>query len=169
MHYKTYYQSPIGRLLILADDQALLGVWFEGQKYFGAAYDLEAIPVQKNDIIREVIDWLDRYFQGENPPVEAIPLEPEATDFRKKVWDILLDVPYGQTSTYADILTKLRDKYGEIGSARAVGGAIGHNPISILIPCHRILGSQGQLTGYAGGLDKKRFLLQLEGIAAEEG
>ncbi|RSJ80115.1 Methylated-DNA--protein-cysteine methyltransferase, constitutive [Streptococcus cristatus] len=160
--YKTYYASPIGQILILTDANALLGLWLEGQKYFGAGYDLEQAQQEETEISRRVSAWLDDYFKGENPAINEIPLAPQVTEFRSKVLTVLQKIPYGQTATYSDILRELRAEYGKIGSARAVGGAIGHNPISLLIPCHRIVGSDGKLTGYAGGLDKKAFLLKLE-------
>ena len=160
--YKTYYASPIGQILILTDENALLGLWLENQKYFGAGYDLEQAQQEETKVSQHVVAWLDAYFKGENPATDEIPLAPQVTEFRSKVLTVLQKIPYGQTATYSDILRKLQAEYGKIGSARAVGGAIGHNPISIIIPCHRIVGSDGKLTGYAGGLDKKPFLLELE-------
>ena len=160
--YKTYYASPIGQILILTDENALLGLWLENQKYFGAGYDLEQAQQEETKVSQHVVAWLDAYFKGENPATDEIPLAPQVTEFRSKVLTVLQKIPYGQTATYSDILRKLQAEYGKIGSARAVGGAIGHNPISIIIPCHRIVGSDGKLTGYAGGLDKKSFLLELE-------
>ena len=160
--YITYYKSPIGRILIMTDETALLGLWLEGQKYYGAGYALEQAQQEETEVSQRVVAWLDAYFKGENPPTDEIPLAPQVTEFRSKVLTVLQKVPYGQTATYSDILRELQDEYGKIGSARAVGGAIGHNPISLLIPCHRIVGSDGKLTGYAGGLDKKAFLLKLE-------
>lgn len=160
--YKTYYASPIGRILILTDANALLGLWLEGQKYFGAGYDLEQAQQEETEVSQHVAAWLDAYFKGENPATDEIPLAPQVTEFRSKVLTVLRKIPYGQTSTYSDVLRELQAEYGKIGSARAVGSAIGHNPISLLIPCHRIVGSDGKLTGYAGGLDKKAFLLELE-------
>lgn len=160
--YKTYYISPIGRILIMTDGSALLGLWLEGQKYYGAGYDLEQAQQEETEVSQRVVAWLDAYFEGENPPTDEILLAPQVTEFRSKVLAVLQKITYGQTATYSDILRELQAEYGKIGSARAVGGAIGHNPISILIPCHRIVGSDGELTGYAGGLDKKAFLLKLE-------
>ena len=160
--YKTYYASPIGQILILTDANALLELWLENQKYFGAGYDLEQAQQGETEVSRRVFAWLDAYFKGENPATDEIPLAPQVTEFRSKVLTVLQKIPYGQTATYSDILRELQAEYGKIGSARAVGGAIGHNPISLLIPCHRIVGSDGKLTGYAGGLDKKAFLLKLE-------
>ena len=160
--YKTYYKSPIGRILIMTDGSALLGLWLEGQKYYGAGYDLEQAQQEETEVSQRVVAWLDAYFEGGNPPTDEILLAPQVTEFRSKVLAVLQKIPYGQTATYSDILRELQAEYGKIGSARAVGGAIGHNPISIIIPCHRIVGSDGKLTGYAGGLDKKAFLLKLE-------
>ena len=157
--YITYYKSPIGRILIMTDETALLGLWLEGQKYYGAGYDLEQAQQEETEVSQRVVAWLDAYFKGENPQTDEIPLAPQVTEFRSKVLAVLQKISYGQTATYSDIL---QAEYGKIGSARAVGGAIGHNPISILIPCHRIVGSDGELTGYAGGLDKKAYLLKLE-------
>lgn len=165
MLYKSTYLSPLGELLILADDTALLGVWFEDQKYYGASYHLNEAVDQKNLIIKQATNWLDRYFNKEKPAIDSLPLAPNVTDFRKKVLEVLKSVPYGQTITYQQILDKLKENYGEnVGSARAVGGAVGHNPISIIIPCHRVIGSEGSLTGYAGGKERKVALLTLEGI-----
>ena len=160
--YKIYYKSPIGRILIMTDETALLGLWLEGQKYYGAGYDLEQAQQEETEVSQRVVAWLDAYFKGENPPTDEILLAPQVTEFRSKVLAVLQKIPYGQTATYSDVLRELQAEYGKIGSARAVGGAIGHNPISILIPCHRIVGRDGELTGYAGGLDKKAFLLKLE-------
>ncbi|KXT68897.1 methylated-DNA--[protein]-cysteine S-methyltransferase [Streptococcus cristatus] len=160
--YKTYYASPIGRILILTDANALLGLWLENQKYFGAGYDLEQAQEEDTEVSRRIFAWLDAYFKGKNPATDGISLAPQVTEFRSKVLTVLQKIPYGQTATYSDILRELQAEYGKIGSARAVGGAIGHNPISLLIPCHRIVGSDGRLIGYAGGLDKKDFLLKLE-------
>ena len=160
--YKTYYTSPIGQILILTDANALLGLWLENQKYFGTGYNLEQAQQEETEVSRRVSAWLDAYFKGENPATDEIPLAPQVTEFRSKVLTVLQKIPYGQTATYSDILRELQADYGKIGSARAVGGAIGHNPISLLIPCHRIVGSDGKLTGYASGLDRKAFLLELE-------
>ncbi|AYW47058.1 6-O-methylguanine DNA methyltransferase [Tetragenococcus osmophilus] len=165
MLYKSTYLSPLGELLILADDTALLGVWFEDQKYFGASYHLNEAIDQENRIIKQTTNWLDRYFNKENTAIDSLPLAPNVTDFRKKVLEVLKSVPYGKTITYQQVVDNLHKLYGEnVGSARAVGGAVGHNPISIIIPCHRVIGSDGSLTGYAGGKERKVALLTLEGV-----
>lgn len=164
MLIQNNYVSPMGKLIILADDHTIKGVWFHDQKYLGADYDLQAIPKGENKAILEVKDWLQRYFAGENPKVNLEMLAPEVTDFRRKVLEILVQIPYGQTTTYKAIAEQVAQLEGkERSSARAVGGAVGHNPISLLIPCHRVLGSKGELTGYAGGIERKIALLRLEG------
>lgn len=164
MLIQNNYVSPMGKLIILADDHTIKGVWFYNQKYLGADYDLQAIPKGENKAILEVKDWLQRYFAGENPKVNLEILAPEVTDFRRKVLEILVQIPYGQTTTYKAIAEQVAQLEGkERSSARAVGGAVGHNPISLLIPCHRVLGSKGELTGYVGGTERKIALLRLEG------
>ncbi|MEK2535056.1 methylated-DNA--[protein]-cysteine S-methyltransferase [Tetragenococcus halophilus] len=165
MLYKSKYASPLGNILILADNSFVLGLWFEDQKYYGASYSLEEAVDQENRVIKKVKEWLNDYFDGRKPAKEHLSLAPKVTDFRQKVLSILQTVPYGQTITYQQILDKLKENYGKnVGSARAVGGAVGHNPISIIIPCHRVIGSDGSLTGYAGGIERKLKLLTLEGI-----
>ena len=165
MLYTSEYLSPLGQLLLLANDEALLGLWFTDQKYYGASYPLAEAVAQENKITAEVTDWLEAYFAGQQPPIALLSLAPAVTTFREKVLRILQDIPYGEVVTYQQIVDRLKATYGEkIGSARAVGGAVGHNPISIIIPCHRVIGSNGSLTGYAGGLARKQALLRLEGI-----
>lgn len=159
MFFSTDYISPIGRILIVSDGEAICGVWFYGQKYFLSTIDDEL--VQKDDlaIFVKVKKWFDDYFEGSNPDID-FKLKPEGSEFRCRVWKILFEIPYGETITYGEIASRLSSTM----SAQAVGGAVGHNPISILIPCHRVIGSDGGLTGYAGGLDKKIELLKLEKI-----
>ena len=156
MLFLTHYASPLGPILLAADETGLTGLWFEGQKYFpsflGVDYQEKETP-----ILTETVRWLDVYFSGKDPGFLP-PLHPQGSPFRQTVWDILLTIPRGQTITYGEIARRLG-----VRSAQAVGGAVGHNPISILIPCHRVVGSDGSLTGYAGGLDRKTRLLQLEG------
>ena len=147
---------PLGPILLAADETGLTGLWFEAQKYFpsfsGVEYQEKETPV-----LTETARWLDVYFSGKDPGFLP-PLHPQGSPFRQTVWDILLTIPRGQTMTYGEIARRLG-----VHSAQAVGGAVGHNPISILIPCHRVVGSDGSLTGYAGGFDRKTRLLQLEG------
>lgn len=156
MLFLTHYASPLGPILLAADETGLTGLWFEGQKYFpsflGVDYQEKETP-----ILTETARWLDVYFSGKDPDILP-PLHPQGSPFRQTVWDILLTIPRGQTMTYGEIARRLG-----VRSAQAVGGAVGHNPISILIPCHRVVGSDGSLTGYAGGFDRKTRLLQLEG------
>ncbi len=162
MIYTRHYSSPLGGILLAADDIGLTGLWFEGAKYFAAGLPRET-EERDTPALRETRRWLDVYFAGARPDLMP-PLHPKGSAFRRAVWDRLLHIPYGQTVTYGDIARQLAaDPDGGRMSAQAVGGAVGHNPISILIPCHRVVGSSGSLTGYAGGLEKKIALLQLEG------
>lgn len=166
MQYKQIYQSPLGDLTLLSDEGALQGLWFNDQRYFGGSFDLDQANDAGTEILNETKDWLDRYFDGKQPSITELMLAPQVTEFRHRVLDILTHVPYGQTITYQQIATKLEEQNrAKKGSARAVGGAVGHNPISIIIPCHRVIGTNGDLTGYAGGIERKIQLLRLEGVA----
>ncbi len=163
MQYITHYQSPLGGITISSDGSTLTGLWFDGQKYFastlGADYEEKDLP-----IFTETKRWLDIYFSGREPDFTP-PLSLNGSPFRIAVWQILQNIPYGQTITYGDIARQLAAQQGKTKmSAQAVGGAVGHNPISIIVPCHRVVGAGGSLTGYAGGIDKKVQLLELEGI-----
>ena len=163
MQYITHYQSPLGGITISSDGSALTGLWFDGQKYFastlGADYKEKNLPV-----FTEAKRWLDIYFSGKEPDFTP-PLSLNGSAFRMAVWQILQSIPYGQTITYGDIAKQLAAQTGKAKmSAQAVGGAVGRNPISIIVPCHRVIGAGGSLTGYAGGIDKKVLLLELEGI-----
>lgn len=156
------YASPLGGILIAADEQGLTGLWFENQKYFADALPKDAVA-QSTPILADAARWLDIYFSGQEPDFLP-PLHPVGSPFRQLVWEILLRIPYGRTVTYGEIARRLAEKSGRARvSAQAVGGAVGHNEISILIPCHRVVGAGGSLTGYAGGIDKKVRLLELEG------
>lgn len=159
------YQSPLGKIILLSNDKYLLGLWFSDQKYFGAKYNLAASHVGDSHPISEAKKWLTDYFAGRKPSISNIPLSPEVTDFRQSVLKVLIKVPYGSTITYKQIADKIPAEHSTgHTAARAVGGAVGHNPISLIIPCHRVVGSDGSLTGYAGGIDRKIQLLKLEGI-----
>ena len=159
------YNSPVGRLTLAGDGAGLSGLWLEGQKYFGGSLAGELVPGGDLPVFAQVRDWLDRYFAGARPDPRALPLAPVGGGFRKAVWKLLLDIPYGQTAAYGELARRLAVQRGLASmSAQAVGGAVGHNPISIVIPCHRVVGSSGSLTGYAGGVDKKRWLLAHEGV-----
>ena len=165
MKYYTLYNSPVGVLTLASDGDNLIGLWIENQKYF-----MENIneDIKRNDnleIFKEARIWLDRYFNKENPSIKSLKLKPQGTEFRKNVWSILCEIPYGKTITYKQIAKKLKDITGkEKMSAQAVGQAVGHNPISIIIPCHRVVGTNGSLTGYAGGIDVKKKLLEHENV-----
>lgn len=163
MLLKSIYLSPLGEIVIVSDEKYLKGIWFKDQKSFGGYYDIDNVLDGENEIILEAKKWLKRYFAGENPLVNKDILMPDATDFRRTVLEILLTIPYGQTTTYKEIACKISGKnIIKTNLSRAVGGAIGKNPISIMIPCHRVIGTNGNLTGYSGGIDKKEFLLDLE-------
>ena len=161
MVYTYKYKSPLGDILLAADEVGLTGLWFEGQKYFANTLPDEYIP-QETAILAEAKKWLDVYFTGKEPKFTP-PLHPAGSEFRQAVWQILLQIPYGKTVTYGQIASKIAEmKKLPRMSAQAVGGAVGHNEISIIIPCHRVVGTNGSLTGYAGGIDKKISLLELE-------
>ncbi len=153
------YSSPLGVLTLAADGEALAGLWLEGQKYFGAG--LEMAPGVA-PAFAPAFDWLDRYFAGKRPSPDELTLVPRGTAFQRAVWARLREIPYGEWTTYGELA---RDLPGGASSPRAVGGAVGHNPISIIIPCHRVLGADGGLTGYAGGVERKRWLLAHEGVS----
>lgn len=165
MYYSTAYPSPLGGLTLAGDGDTLIGLWKDGQKYHGGLA-LEKLA-EKNDLplFALVKKWLDRYFAAEKPSAAELPLAPIGGPFRQAVWSILCQIPYGEVVTYGDIAKEMaRVLKRERMSAQAVGGAVGHNPISIIIPCHRVVGVGGNLTGYAGGLDIKKKLLALEGL-----
>lgn len=153
--------SPLGKLYIVSDGEALTGLWIEGQKYFQATVKEEVAEIDL-PLFERVEKWLEGYFEGKIPSID-FQLRPSGSEFRQMVWKELLEIPYGQTSTYGEIAKHVAAKLGRSSmSAQAVGGAVGHNPISIIIPCHRVLGSTGSLTGYAGGIEKKIWLLEKE-------
>ena len=161
MIFIQHYDSPLGGILLAADETGLTGLWFDGQKFFARDLPVERVE-QNTPALSEVKRWLDIYFTGKEPDFMP-PLHPIGSAFRRSVWDILLRIPYGQTSTYGEIARQLAEKQGRPRiAAQAVGGAVGHNKISIIIPCHRVVGTNGSLTGYAGGIDKKVKLLEWE-------
>ncbi len=162
MQYIDHYQSPLGNILLAADFSGLTGLWFEGQKYFALSLDKERregnLPV-----FNEAKRWLDIYFSGKEPDF-TVPLHFTGTGFQNEVWKILCSIPYGETRTYGGIAEQLAVLRGiKHMSAQAVGGAVGHNKISVIVPCHRVVGARGDLTGYAGGIERKIALLKLEG------
>lgn len=161
MIHTQHYMSPLGGILLAADEEGLVGLWFEGQKYFAAHMDAQTDETC-TPIIRKAVLWLDAYFEGKTPDFTP-PLHPSGTQFQLAVWKLLLSIPYGETTTYGALAARLAAQMGrESMSAQAVGGAVGHNPVSIIIPCHRVVGTGGSLTGYAGGVERKRRLLELE-------
>ena len=157
MDYLHHYQSPIGSITIAGSGDAIIGLWFNGQKHFAEGLDANR-KTGTLPIFAETDRWLDLYFSGRKPGFRP-KLCMRSTSFRKAVWEILLSIPYGQTMTYGDVAAEM----GMSGRAvRAIGNAVGHNPISLIIPCHRVVGANGRLTGYTGGIEKKAFLLNLE-------
>ena len=151
-----YYFSPIGRLTLAAEGDKLTGLWLEGQRYDAKTLTRDAVE-ESNLTLQQAFRWLDRYFAGARPDPGELPLSPSGTAFQRRVWRRLLDIPYGKRTTYGEVAKQLGGT-----SPRAVGGAVGRNPISILIPCHRVVGADGSLTGYAGGVERKRWLLEFE-------
>ena len=161
MIYTCIYKSKLGSILLSADEIGLTGLWFEGQKYFANTLPEEHIS-QETSILTDAKKWLDVYFSGVEPKFTPA-LHSTGSTFRQAVWQILLQIPYGQTITYGEIARQMSEIQNTPHmSAQAVGGAVGHNEISIIIPCHRVVGTNGSLTGYAGGIDKKIALLKLE-------
>lgn len=166
MQYTANYQSPMGEILLAADESGLTGLWFGGQKYYADSLALEH-EEKELSVFQTVKNWLDIYFSGKEPdfmpPVHLI-----GSPFRLGVWELLRQIPYGETVTYGELAKRIASQRGLSSmSAQAVGGAVGHNAISIIVPCHRVVGADGSLTGYAGGVDKKERLLTLEGVDME--
>ena len=161
MTYSTEYPSPLGTITLACDEDAVIGLWFNGQRHYGNILPPETERGER-PLLREAKRWLDIYFSGQKP--DFLPkLHLIGTDFQREVWDILLEIPYGQTVTYGEIARKIADKRGlKTMSAQAVGGAVGHNRVSVIVPCHRVIGSDGSLTGYAGGIERKIKLLDIE-------
>lgn len=158
------YMSPVGEIYLAARGEKLLGVWIEGQKYFAASVK-EDVTACDTPVLKLTRNWLDCYFAGENPETGLLPLAPEGSDFRRIVWKLLCEIPYGQVVTYGEIARRAAAVMGKSRmAAQAIGGAVGHNPISIIIPCHRVVGANGSLTGYGGGIEKKIWLLNHEGV-----
>ena len=161
MNYMCKYNSEIGNIIMVSDGENLTGLWFEGQKHFLNLFEEHQEDLE---IFSKAKEWLDIYFSGKKPEF-SIPVLFSGTEFRVKIWNILKEIPYGEVITYGDIARRLAKEKGiRKMSAQAVGAAVGHNPISIIVPCHRVIGNNNNLTGYAGGIDRKKRLLQLEGI-----
>ena len=162
MYYTCKYVSPLGGMTLASDGKNLTGLWFDGQKYFA-----DDLPAQHEEselpVFAQTKRWLDIYFAGKEPCFTPPLSMGGVSPFRRRVWEIMLAIPYGHTSTYGKIAAQIAAETGKRACAQAVGGAVGHNSIALIIPCHRVLGAGGSMTGYAGGIDKKIALLQLEG------
>lgn len=166
MTYLCQIPSPVGQLYAASDGENIVGLWIKGQKYFESNLS-EETEAKELPVFQQLKDWLNIYFSGSNPDFLP-PLAPQGSAFRQSAWQILLSIPYGELTTYGAIAKQMEAQSGgKHVSAQAVGGAVGHNPISIVIPCHRVVGSTGSLTGYAGGIDKKIHLLKLEGVSMD--
>lgn len=171
MYSVCHYNSPLGGISLACDEEGLTGLWFDGQKYFGGEIlkdgamkeqGVEEKEGKSSPVLEQTVKWLDIYFSGREPDFTP-PLHLTGSEFRLSVWKMLLEIPYGETTTYKEIARRIAAQRGiEAMSSQAVGGAVGHNPISIIVPCHRVIGTNGNLTGYAGGIDKKISLLTLE-------
>ncbi len=167
MYYSTTYSSPIGIITLACDSsgESIVGLWIEGQKYHGDTIPDVMTPKDEVPLFDITKKWLDRYFAGAKPDISELPLAPIGGEFRQGVWNILREIPYGEVISYGSIAKKMADKVGKKSmSSQAVGGAVGHNPISIIIPCHRVVGSNGSLTGFSGGVHMKMRLLEMEGV-----
>jgi methylated-DNA-[protein]-cysteine S-methyltransferase len=165
MYYSTTYPSPVGLITLARDGGNLTGLWIAGQKYHGDTIYEARIEKSNMPVFTAAKRWLNRYFAGKKPAISELPLAPLGGTFRQGVWAILCEIPYGKVITYSSIAKKMAAKMNkERMSSQAVGGAVGHNPISIIIPCHRVVGSNGSLTGYAGGIQTKVKLLEMEGV-----
>lgn len=165
MIYKTEYKSPVGILTLASRGESLAGLWIEGQKYFESTIKSETVINNKLPVFKQTKEWLDRYFAGLKPEISELSLAPEGSEFRQKIWKILCKIPYGGVRTYGEIAREISNS---AAVSRAVGGAVGHNPISIIIPCHRVIGQNGKMTGYAGGIDLKIKLLEFEKSGCQE-
>jgi len=165
--YISKYKSPLGKITMASDNgEGIIGLWIEGQKYFASTLGDDFSENKDLEVFHKTNEWLDSYFAGKDPQL-TLPLILKGSEFRKKIWEALLDIPYGKLTTYSEIAKNYEKLTGKKTSPRAVGGAVGHNPISIIIPCHRVVGAKGSLTGYAGGIDKKTWLLEHENASME--
>ena len=161
MDYTYHYTSPIGGITVASNGESLTGLWFDGQKYFASTLSQRHMEKQL-PVFDRTCEWLDLYFSGKSPDFIP-PVFMYVSNFRRDVYEILMTIPFGETMTYKEVADLIAKKHRIISmSAQAVGGAIAHNPISLVIPCHRVIGTNGKLTGYAGGLDKKEWLLNME-------
>ena len=163
MVFATDYETGlIGTLTLASDGESIVGCWFDNDRFFGYGVDE---PMERRDdlpVFDCARDWLDRYFAGERPRPQELPLAANGSDFQRRVWNILQEIPYGETVTYGDIAKRMATESGKNMSAQAVGGAVGRNPLCVIVPCHRVMGAKGNLTGFGGGLDTKVKLLEHE-------
>lgn len=165
MYYYSNYRSPLGNIILASNDHSIIGLYIGNHKYLDSLLEEDIIENKDINVIKEGVKWLDDYFDGKKPSISRLSLAPRGGEFRQEVWSLLLEIPYGQLTTYGDIAKEVAKRMGkEKMSAQAVGGAIGHNPISIIIPCHRVVGKSGSLTGYGGGIETKVKLLEHEGV-----
>ena len=165
MYYSTHYKSPVGDILLASDKNSIIGLWIGQQKYISNTMPRDIIENKELPILHEGSAWLDDYFAGKKPGLSRLPLSPIGSEFKQQVWKILVEIPYGELTTYGSISKEVAKRIGKDRmSAQAVGGAVGHNPISIIIPCHRVVGANGSLTGYASGIEKKIELLKHERV-----
>lgn len=164
MQYKTYYKSPLGRIILISDGENLTTLKLEYDRFYNLLLEEKIQQKDNLKIFNKTKKWLDRYFIGEKPQISEISLLPRGSTFRQEVWKILCDIPYGTVTTYLNIANKITKKTGKNMGGQPIGGAVGHNPISIIIPCHRVVGVDGNLTGYSAGIDNKIKLLKLEKV-----
>lgn len=160
--YMEYETGLIGSLFVASDGAGIAGCWFDNDRYFGYGVEGELVRSDADPVLAQAREWLDRYFAGEAPDPRELPLTARATEFQMRVREAMLDIPYGQTTTYGAIAKRIEQQTGRRQSARAVGGAVGHNPLCLIVPCHRVVGAAGNLTGFGGGIDTKVALLEHE-------
>ena len=165
MIYRVNYESPLGAINVASDGENIVELWLIGQRGFRGVSEEKGNLTEQIHVLSKAREWLDRYFAGDRPTPWELPLAPVGGNFRQEVWKILCGIPYGELTTYGEIAKRIAARRGiEKMAAQAVGGAVGHNPISIVIPCHRVVGTGGNLTGYGGGIALKQALLAHEGV-----
>lgn len=165
MYFYGFYDSPVGRLTVAGDEKHIVGLWLEQQRFYMDVLQGQVAAEKETEVIRLAKNWIDRYFAGKKPGIHELPIKFIGSDFRVDVWQMLTEIPYGEIITYGELAKKIAGKRGiKAMSAQAVGGAVGHNPISIIVPCHRVMGKNGNLTGYSGGAAAKLKLLEHEGM-----
>ncbi|MBE6640927.1 MAG: methylated-DNA--[protein]-cysteine S-methyltransferase [Ruminococcaceae bacterium] len=168
MFYYDYYDSPVGRLTVAGDERNIVGLWLAHQRFYMDVLQGKECEEKETEVIRLAKRWLDRYFDGEKPEISELSIKFIGSDFRVLVWQMLAEIPYGKVITYGDLAKRIAEKRGiKAMSAQAVGGAVGRNPISIIVPCHRVIGANGSMVGYSGGVSAKIKLLELEGTGCD--